>query len=159
VAKIASHAVQKFVRREGRKFVAVTCHYDVVDWLQPDWILEHGDDDLHAEVYFNDAPPSSHVGRVPHSAWSCLRPYHYLNADLHPRGPLLRGARGRATRRVRRDAPLRPHPTVQDVTGCSRLVTLPDWQGIGLAMALIDVVGSAYKALGRRRTPTQRTRR
>lgn len=40
VAKIGSHAVQKWVRKNGRQFVAVTCHYDVIEWLQPDWILE-----------------------------------------------------------------------------------------------------------------------
>lgn len=36
VAQIRSHAAQRFVRRHARRFVAVTCHYDVVEWLQPD---------------------------------------------------------------------------------------------------------------------------
>lgn len=40
VAQIASHAVQKYIRRQGGQFVAVTCHYDVIDWLQPDWTYE-----------------------------------------------------------------------------------------------------------------------
>jgi hypothetical protein len=40
VAQIGAHAVQKYVRRNKRKFVAVSCHYDIVDWLQPDWIFE-----------------------------------------------------------------------------------------------------------------------
>jgi ABC-type dipeptide/oligopeptide/nickel transport system ATPase subunit len=40
VAKIASYAISKAVRRQkDRKFIAVTCHYDVVDWLDPDWIF------------------------------------------------------------------------------------------------------------------------
>ena len=38
VARIGSHAVQKFIRRGSRKFVAATCHYDLEDWLQPDWV-------------------------------------------------------------------------------------------------------------------------
>ena len=40
VAHIGCHAVQKYVRRHNRRFVAVTCHYDVIDWLQPDWMFE-----------------------------------------------------------------------------------------------------------------------
>lgn len=41
VGQIASYAVQKYVRRrKGMHFVAATCHYDVVDWLQPDWVVE-----------------------------------------------------------------------------------------------------------------------
>jgi ABC-type ATPase with predicted acetyltransferase domain len=39
-ACIGSAAVAKAVRRRNQKFVAVTCHYDVLDWLQPDWIYE-----------------------------------------------------------------------------------------------------------------------
>ena len=40
VAKIASYAISKAIRRQkDKKFVAVTCHYDVVDWLDPDWVF------------------------------------------------------------------------------------------------------------------------
>src|SRR5690606_4584679 len=41
VAKATSHAVQKAIRsRSGRQMVAVTCHYDIIDWLQPDWVVD-----------------------------------------------------------------------------------------------------------------------
>lgn len=39
VAQIGSHAVQKSVRRTDKKFIAVTCHQDVEDWLRPDWVF------------------------------------------------------------------------------------------------------------------------
>ena len=39
VAQISSFAIQKAIRRDKRKFVAVTCHYDVQDWLMPDWVF------------------------------------------------------------------------------------------------------------------------
>jgi hypothetical protein len=44
----------------------------------------------------------------------------------------------------------RPHAKVDDIWGCSRLVTLPDFQGLGLALALIDTLGAAYRAIGKR---------
>lgn len=37
VAKIGSHAIAKAVRRMNRRFIAVTCHDDVIEWLEPDW--------------------------------------------------------------------------------------------------------------------------
>jgi len=40
VAKIGSLALQKSIRRQNRKFIAIGCHYDVIDWLQPDWIFD-----------------------------------------------------------------------------------------------------------------------
>jgi ABC-type polar amino acid transport system ATPase subunit len=39
VAKVSALAVQKAVRKSKKKFIAVTCHYDVVDWLEPDWVF------------------------------------------------------------------------------------------------------------------------
>lgn len=40
VAKIASCAISKAIKRQNdKKFIAVTCHYDVVDWLEPDWVF------------------------------------------------------------------------------------------------------------------------
>jgi ABC-type ATPase with predicted acetyltransferase domain len=40
VAKVSAYAISKAVRRQkDKKFIAVTCHYDVVDWLEPDWVF------------------------------------------------------------------------------------------------------------------------
>jgi len=37
VAKIGSFAISKAIRNMNKKFVAVTCHYDILEWLCPDW--------------------------------------------------------------------------------------------------------------------------
>jgi hypothetical protein len=39
IAKISAFAIAKAVRRTNKQFVAVTCHYDVLDWLEPDWVF------------------------------------------------------------------------------------------------------------------------
>lgn len=43
VAATASVAINKAVHRTGKRFVAVTCHYDVLEWLQPDWVFDTND--------------------------------------------------------------------------------------------------------------------
>lgn len=43
VAATASVAINKAVHRAGKRFVAVTCHYDVLEWLQPDWVFDTND--------------------------------------------------------------------------------------------------------------------
>lgn len=40
VAQTASMAIHKAIHRTGKRFVAVTCHYDVLEWLQPDWVFD-----------------------------------------------------------------------------------------------------------------------
>src|SRR4030042_4498141 len=39
IAKVSAYAISKAVRRSKKKLIAVTCHYDVVDWLEPDWVF------------------------------------------------------------------------------------------------------------------------
>ena len=39
VAKIASYAISKAVNHSNKQFIAVTCHYDIIDWLEPDWVF------------------------------------------------------------------------------------------------------------------------
>lgn len=39
VAKIAAYATQRYVRRQDRQMIIASCHEDVIDWLQPDWII------------------------------------------------------------------------------------------------------------------------
>jgi len=38
VAKAMSFALQKYARRKKIKVILASCHYDIIDWLQPDWI-------------------------------------------------------------------------------------------------------------------------
>ena len=40
VAQTACIAISKAIKKSDKKFVAVTCHYDVLDWLQPDWVFD-----------------------------------------------------------------------------------------------------------------------
>lgn len=39
VAKVGSFALQKAIRRANKKFIAVSCHDDIIDWLEPDWVF------------------------------------------------------------------------------------------------------------------------
>ena len=40
VAKIGSFAMQKAIRKTEKRFIAVTCHNDVEQWLSPDWVFD-----------------------------------------------------------------------------------------------------------------------
>ena len=42
VAQTASAAMQKAIQRtsDGKQYVFVSCHKDIIEWLQPDWIYD-----------------------------------------------------------------------------------------------------------------------
>ena len=154
VAKIASHAVQKFVRRSEKKqrFVALSCHYDIIEWLRPDWIYDPSKRKFARGCLQQRPKIRVTVGPVVYAAWQMFAPYHYLTAELH------RAARcwglwvdgvmatfiGCLTRPLKKTGQQR---NPYGIMGCSRVVTLPDFQGLGLAFVLSDFVGSVYTAL------------
>lgn len=40
VAQTACIAVSKAIKKNNKQFIAVSCHYDILEWLQPDWVLD-----------------------------------------------------------------------------------------------------------------------
>ena len=40
VAKTACIALHKAMKQNNKQFVAVTCHHDVIEYLQPDWVFD-----------------------------------------------------------------------------------------------------------------------
>jgi len=149
VAQIGAHAVQKYVRKHGRKFVAVGCHYDVIDWLQPDWVLDMATQSFTRRLVQRRPLVECVIARVPYAAWGMFAPFHYLTADLH-RSARCFGLWVNDQLAVFCGVLHRPHAKVDDIKGVSRVVTLPDYQGMGLAFALIDRLGAAHRAMGLR---------
>ncbi len=153
VAQVASHCVAKAVRRKQfrcTQFVGVSCHYDIVDWLQPDWIYEPALDILTRRAVQRRPPVAFDVVPVRHEAWRLFAPHHYLTRKL------ARSARCFCAvlpdgRPVAFDGVLpMPSGTIPHAFRSSRRVTLPDFQGLGLGPALGDIMGSLHAAIGRR---------
>lgn len=40
VAKSMAHSVQKAVKKLDKKMVLISCHKDIKEWLQPDWVYD-----------------------------------------------------------------------------------------------------------------------
>ena len=40
VAKMASTCISNVIYKLNKQFIAISCHYDIIDWLQPDWIFD-----------------------------------------------------------------------------------------------------------------------
>jgi ABC-type lipoprotein export system ATPase subunit len=149
VAQIASHAIQRYARHAGKQLVAVSCHYDIIDWLQPEWVLDMATRSFMRRRLQRRPDIKCTIGRVSRAAWSMFAPFHYLTSSLHKAATCF-GLWANGDLAAFIGALHRPHPRVRDIVGVSRLVCLPDWQGIGLAMRLGERVAGAYKRSGKR---------
>jgi ABC-type ATPase involved in cell division len=150
VAKIASASIAKVVRRANKRFVAVTCHYDVLDWLEPDWTLDMATGQL-ARVRLRRPELRLDVYRANRSAWPAFARHHYLSGKLAPSARCFTGFLGDTPVAFAAFLPSIGHAGVRRVT---RLVVLPDYQGIGLGSRFLAAVCELVRDEGYRVTIT-----
>lgn len=147
VAKIGSHAIAKTIRARGAQFVAVSCHHDIVDWLQPDWIYEPSEARFQWRSVRRRPGIKLEIYRVGREAWDLFAPHHYLSNSL------ARNARCFCAFLDQRPVAFMamisfPH-AISPGWRHHRLVVLPDFQGVGIAHALNEYVAGVYRAKGR----------
>lgn len=157
VARATSHTVGKAIRNStDRRFVAVTCHYDVLDWLQPDWIVDMSTGTFTWRLVQPRPRLDFTIHAADRRAWPVFAPHHYLDHTLPSgcTGHIFVGyvdsspAAFLAARKF-------PHARTRNMFMVSRLVTDPDFQGFGIGTRLAEWVGQRYAEQGQRlRIPT-----
>jgi hypothetical protein len=153
VARIGSAAVAKAIRsgRIDRRFVAVSCHYDIADWLEPDWVLDMATGKL-ARGRLRRPEIQLEIIRTDRSAWNVFKRHHYLSSDLNPAAACYAALVDGSPAVFSAVLPF-PHPIVPGWRE-HRVVCLPDFQGLGLGNALSEFVGSLYAATRKPYTST-----
>lgn len=151
VAQIGSAALARTARGRKQRFVAVTCHDDVEAWLNPDWVYRPAENHFTWRLLQRRPSVTLHIARAHRSAWGLFQRHHYLNTSLSPSATCFVAIwQGRPVafsawiHAMTRHGGKREH----------RTVTLPDYQGVGLGMALSSWCASLWKALGHRATST-----
>lgn len=171
VGRFASAAVAKAIRKRRvpvERFVAVTCHHDVLDWLAPDWVLDMSDRRLtispdaridnaalarlprgwvcRRETPWQRPTIQLKVRRVDAKAyWPLFKRHHYLDAKLHPAA--------RCYVAFAEGAPVALCATLSNAghkgkRRISRLVVLPDYQGLGIGLRLLERIASLEASAG-----------
>jgi len=141
VAQIGSAAIAKAVRKRKQKFVAVSCHYDILEWLQPDWIYDPSTSRF-ARDCLQRPQISLDIRPVSNDYWNIFRKYHYLSTSLH------RGSKSYCAFLNGRPVAFTAVHHLAHPQGTRwrehRTVCLPDFQGVGIGNALSNFVASVY---------------
>jgi len=158
IAKFGALAFGKAWRRtKGRQVVLLTPHYDVIEWLEPDWVF-----DTAKKSFARGRPrrPSFdlEVWSVDGSYWPLFEPHHYLKL------PRMVGCKyfvGTV------DGELAVHVGVSSMNKgkgvearACRLVVMPEWQGAGVGLRFLNAIcemqerGDPDARLGGRRATT-----
>ncbi len=143
VAKVGSCAIARAVRKRKQKFVAVSCHFDIIEWLNPDWIYLPATSEFQWRSERQSRPPVTlEIINVHRDAWKIFRKHHYLDSTIQKTAncflALVDGQPTAFTAVIhfphRQSSSFREH----------RTVCLPDFQGIGIGNALSEFVASLY---------------
>jgi energy-coupling factor transporter ATP-binding protein EcfA2 len=87
VAKSMSVCLAKHARRTERRITAVSCHYDVMEWLNPDWVIdcnkgEYIDRRLLWRDYRRQEQLQFDIRPIGRESWRYFSKYHYLSENL-----------------------------------------------------------------------------
>jgi ABC-type dipeptide/oligopeptide/nickel transport system ATPase subunit len=153
-AKVMSHRIQKEARRSGKKVILLSCHYDVIDWINPDFIV-----DCNTQSYENrkaigevEAHKRQDTLRLELRAcrkesWSLFSKYHYLSANLAPDTKFTFGLfLGRE--QVAFCAFTRYAFKNMKMLHSNRVVVHPDYVGLGLGIKMVDECSEYLSSLG-----------
>lgn len=152
VGKIGSFAIQKAVRKQNRQFIAITCHYDVEEWLLPDWVFNTD------TMTFQVIPEEQKKNRPELNLkifkttrkseyWRMFSRYHYLSHSHNNSASVYIATIDDRIAGFISVAHF-PHPSSNKIKKVHRLIVFPDYQGIGIGIYLLNEVGNIYKKAG-----------
>jgi GNAT superfamily N-acetyltransferase len=148
VARVCSAAIAKGIRggQVAGRFVAVTCHYDVTEWLSPDWVIDMATSTFQRR-HLRRPPIELQLFRCRRSAWAMFRRHHYLSGSL--------STAARCFIALWNENPVAFCATLSLIGRksrwrISRIVTLPDYQGIGIGMTVTEAVAELHRREGHR---------
>lgn len=154
VARISSFAIQKAIRRQNSRFIAVTCHYDVKDWLMPDWVFNT--DNMSFQLLDVEAQKKNRPGlridiyetKRKEQFWDIFKKHHYLNHSFNKAARVFVATCNGELCAFCAALPF-PHPRKKNTWKGHRTVVLPDYQGVGIGSVFTDAIAQLFTNEGK----------
>lgn len=146
IARIGAMAFAKAWRRGPGQAVLLSCHYDVLDWIQPCWIFDT------ATGAFERAAAGRRLRRRPpitfelwetdRHQWPTFEPHHYLRLPAMIAATYyVATVAGRPVAHIA----VSTRPGFSEARAC-RLVVMPEWQGAGIGLRFLAAVCERWRA-------------
>ncbi len=150
VAKASSTAMARYVRKNSiRGIVLATCHRDILEYLEPDWVIDTDRGEWASGRYLHRPEMVLEVHPCSNEIWSHFAPHHYLSESLNKSAHCYLALwNGEVVGFVASIA--YPSGTVREAYREHRLVIHPDYQGFGLGPKLSELVAQHYLDNGKR---------
>lgn len=139
IAKMGALAFSKAWKRGPGKCVLLTCHYDVLEWIEPDWVTDTRTGQM-STVALRRPKFDLEIYETNWRYWPIFEPHHYLKAPLMVAAKCYVGFVG--------DEPVchvgfGTRQGMSEARAC-RLVVMPEWQGAGVGMRFLNACCQAW---------------
>ena len=144
IAKMGALAFQKAWRRTGGQAVLLSCHYDILDWLEPDWIFDTATGTFDRGALRRRPRFDLEIWQTDWRYWDMFEPHHYLKMPKMVAAKCYVG--------VVDGAPVTHLAVASKSVGnhgafearACRLVVMPEWQGAGVGMRFLNAICERY---------------
>lgn len=136
IARIGSLAFAKAWRRTGGQALLLSCHYDIAEWLQPDWIYDTATGKFTGDCLWRRPEIALDVIETDWRYWPLFEPHHYLKLPLMIAAKCYVGTvDGAPVCHVATS----PRFEIGCMRAC-RMVVMPEWQGAGVGLRFLNHV-------------------
>ena len=164
IAKAMSLCIHKYAKRANKKIILLSCHYDIIEWVHPDWLIDCNKQQFllpqSNDFFFQPRDKLQfEVKECDGSSWRYFSKYHYLSEEL-PFGKVYFYGLYHNGQQIGFQcfANYTPHKKGEKwIFHSNRTVVHPDFCGLGLGIKLIDVatelfinrLGGGYSCYGK----------
>lgn len=134
----ASAFAKAWKRTKGKQAILLTCHYDVLDWLEPDWVYNTDTSEFKVNrgLLWRKPPIAFDIYQTNWQFWHAFEPHHYLKMPkMIASTNYVAVVNGELVAHLA----VSTRPALVEARAC-RLVVMPEWQGAGIGMRFLNAV-------------------
>lgn len=141
IACVGAHAFAKAWRRTDGQAVLLSCHYDILDWVQPDWVFDTAAGTFSGRWLQRRPPIELEIRESGWGWWPHFEPHHYLKVPKMIAAACYVG--------FVNDVPVAhvafsTRPGLREARAC-RLVVMPEWQGAGIGLRFLNAICAMWR--------------
>ena len=145
VAKAMSICLYKYAKRNNKKIILCSCHIDILEWLNPDWLIDCNKQEFilpkSEDFFFKEREKLKFdIKEIDNTSWKYFSKYHYLNERL-PGGKLYLYGLFHNNNQIGFQCFANYVPRKKNtkiIYHSNRTVIHPDYNGLGLGIKLIN---------------------
>lgn len=141
IAKIGAMAFGKAWRRTKGRAVLLSCHYDIIDWLDPDWVYDTATGVFTGRCHRQRPSVTLEIQKTGWEWWRYFEAHHYLKV---PNAIAARCYVGFVDGQPVAHLAMSTRPGMTEGRAC-RLVVMPEWQGAGVGLAFLNAICAAWR--------------